>query len=112
MICELLPGVTWPHGRSKAGLSLASVSALEFGPHAVVVVEYRAVAREGRLQFAGEMAGLLRRREPLLALGRILIGLPAGDVKQMGDELRGLSHVEVGDRIGQPALQADDRFEK
>ncbi len=31
VICELLPGVTLPHGRSKAGLSLASVSALLSG---------------------------------------------------------------------------------
>ena len=26
VICELLPGVTLPHGRSKAGLSLARLS--------------------------------------------------------------------------------------
>ena len=31
VICELLPGVTLPQGRSKAGLSLARLSALLSG---------------------------------------------------------------------------------
>ena len=31
VICELLPGVTLPHGRSNAGLSLARLSALLSG---------------------------------------------------------------------------------
>ncbi len=31
VICEELPGVTLPHGRSKAGFSCASLSTEEFG---------------------------------------------------------------------------------
>ena len=71
VICELLPGVTLPHGRSNAGLSLARLSARAVRPHAVVVVEQRAVAREGRLDLVLEVAFLLRARQPVLALGGI-----------------------------------------
>ena len=31
VICEELPAVTWPHGRSNTGFSFASVSGVESG---------------------------------------------------------------------------------
>ena len=31
VICEELPAVTWPHGRSKTGRNFASVSVVESG---------------------------------------------------------------------------------
>ena len=46
------------------------------GSHAVVVIEQRAVAREGRLDLVLEPAFLLRARQALLALGGIFVGLP------------------------------------
>ena len=96
----------------EGGLELGERIGGAVGPHAVVVIEHRAVAGESRLEFAGEIAVLLRRREPLLALGGIFVGLPPRDVKQMPDQLGGLAHIELGDRIGEPALEADHRREE
>src|ERR1700683_5183915 len=76
VICELFPGVTLPHGRSKAGLSLASVSMGLSGPPPFVVVKPRPVAREGGFALAGKIVFLLCRREPLLAFRGVLVGLP------------------------------------
>ena len=80
-------------------------------PHAVVMVVELAVAREGGFDLALEPALRLRVGEPLVAFGGIGIRLRAGDAEEMADLFGGLSHVEVGDRIGQPALQPDDRLE-
>ena len=111
VICEELPAVTLPHGRSNTGFSFASDFGVEFRPHAVVVIVEFAVARERGLDLALQAAFRLRVREPLVAFDRIGVGLFAGDAEQMGDHLGGLAHVELDDRIGQPALEPDDRLE-
>ena len=112
VICELLPGVTLPQGRSKAGLSLARLSAVVCGPHAVIVVVDRAVAREGGLDLAGEIAVRVARRQSLLAFGRVFVRLPPRNVKEMRDQLRGPAHIEIGDRVGEAALESDHRREE
>ena len=111
VICEELPAVTWPQGRSNTGLNFASVSVVEFRAHAVVVIVEFAVAREGGFDLAFQQAFRLRLREPLVAFGRIGIRLFAGDAEEMADHLGGLAHVQFGDGIGQPALEPDDRLE-
>src|SRR3984957_14077923 len=90
---------------------LAEVVGAAVGPHAVVVVVERAVAREGGLDLFLEDAFPLRARKPLLAFRCIFVGLPARDVKQVADQLGGLPHVEIGDRIGEAALEPDDGLE-
>ena len=75
-----------------------------------MIVEF-AVARERGLDLALEPALRLRVRQPLMALDRIGIGLFARNAEEMADHLGGLAHVELGDRIGQPALKANDRLE-
>ena len=64
VICEELPAVTLPHGRSNAGFNFASFSTEEFRPHAVVVIVELAVPRERRLDLALQKALLLRAGEP------------------------------------------------
>ena len=76
------------------------------------MIEQGAVAGEGRLDLAGEVTVLLRRREALLALGGIFVGLPPRNMKQMPDQFGGLAHIELGDRIGEPALEPDHRREE
>jgi len=70
------------------------------------------VAAEGGLKLAVEQFLALRAREPPLALGRVFVGLVPRDVKEMRKNFRGLSHVELDHRIGQPALEPDDRLEE
>ena len=111
VICEELPAVTWPQGRSNTGRSFASVSAVEVRTHAVIMVEEFSVAGEGGLDLALQKAFGLRMRESAMALGRIGIGLCARNAEEMADDLGGLAHIQVGDGIGQPALEADDRLE-
>lgn len=79
--------------------------------YAIVMVEELAVAGEGGLDLALQEARALRMREPAVAFSGIGIGLCAGDAEEMADHLGGLAHVQIGDRIGQPALEADDRLE-
>ena len=112
VICELLPGVTLPHGRSKAGLSLAKRFDRTVGAHAVVMVVDLAVAAECDLKLAVEITVALRAREPDLAFDRVLVGIAARNVEQVRDELGGLAHVELDDRVGQSALEPDHRLEK
>ena len=45
-------------------------------PHAIIVVVEFAVARERRLELALELSFLLRAGQPLLALDRVVVGLP------------------------------------
>src|SRR6516164_398299 len=82
------------------------------GAHAVIMVIDPAVAGERRLDLACEAAFLLRAGEPLLALDRITIGVGPRYPEEMGQYLGGLSHVELDQRIGEPALEANDRLEK
>ena len=96
----------------ESGLELGEVVGGAVGPHAVVVIEHGAVAREGGFDLAGEGAVLLRGRQPLLALGGIFVGLPPRNVKQVGDQLGGLAHIEFGDRVGEAALEPDHRREE
>ncbi len=46
-----------------------------------------------------------------MALGGVGIGLRARNAEEMTDDLGGLAHVQIGDGIGQAALEADDRLE-
>ena len=80
-------------------------------PHAVVMIVELAVARERGFDLALEPALRLRVGEPLVAFGGIGIRLRPGDAEEMADHFGGLAHVEFGDRIGQPALEPDDRLE-
>ena len=75
-----------------------------------MIVEF-AVARERGFDLALEKALRLRVGKPLVAFGRISVRLRARDAEEMTDHFGGLAHVEFGDRIGQPALQPDDRLE-
>ena len=67
----------------------------------------RAIAREGRLDLVLQAAVLLRARQPFLAFGGVFVGLPPRNMKKMADEFGGLAHVEVDDRIGEAAFEAD-----
>ncbi|MGY4298128.1 hypothetical protein ACVWXN_006223 [Bradyrhizobium sp. i1.4.4] len=75
------------------------------------MVEEFSVAGERCLDLALEKTFGLRMREPAMTLGGISVGLCPRDAEEMADDLGGLAHVQVGDGIGQPALQADDRLE-
>ena len=75
-----------------------------------MIVEF-AVAGEGGLDLALEQALRLRVGEPLVAFGGIGVRLRARDAEEMADHFGGLAHIEFGDGIGQPALEADDRLE-
>ena len=61
----------------ERGLELGQRLDRAVRPHAVVVVVEPAVAAERGFELAGEHAVLLRVGEPLLALGRVLIGVTA-----------------------------------
>ena len=111
VICEELPAVTWPQGRSNTGFRARQFLRRGIRPHAVVVIIEFAVARERGFDLALQPALRLRVGKPLVAFDRIGVRLRAGDAEQMADHFGGLSHVEFGDRIGQPALKADDRLE-
>ena len=111
VICEELPAVTWPQGRSNTGFSFARLLRRGIRPHAVVVIVEFAVARERGFDLALEKTLRLRVGQPLVAFDRVSIRLLARDAEEMTDHFGGLSHVEFGDRIGQPALKADDRLE-
>ncbi len=56
VICEELPAVTLPQGRSNTGFSFASALRRRVRPHAVVVIVEFAVARERGLDLALEPA--------------------------------------------------------
>src|SRR3984957_10368282 len=99
----------WPLER---GFQLGQRIGRAVRPHAVVVIEQGAVAGEGRLDLAGEGNILLRRREALLTFGRVFVGLPARNMKQVADQFRGLAHIEIGDRVGEPAFKPDHRREE
>ena len=75
VICEELPAVTLPQGRSNTGRSFASVSTRRIRPHAVVEIVELAAAVEGGLDLALEPAFGMRLGEPAMAFGRIGIGL-------------------------------------
>src|SRR6185312_15758086 len=47
-----------------------------------------------------------------MAFGRIRIRFRARDTEEMADDLRRLAHVEFGDRIGEAALEPDDRLKE
>src|SRR5205823_2387704 len=81
-------------------------------PHAVVVIVKLAVAAKRRLDLGLEPSFLLRAGEPLLALGGVLIGIAARDVEDVGENFRRLSHIELDDGIGEPALEPDDWLEE
>jgi len=109
VICELLPAVTFPHGRSKAGLSSPSFLDRGVRAYAVIKVVSFAVAPERRLELAGKPSFLLRTGEPLLALDRVAVGLRARHARRGARGFPAVCpHVEIDQRIGQPALQADD----
>jgi hypothetical protein len=51
-------------------------------------------------------------RQPLLAFGRVGVGVMARDVEVVRQNLGGLAHVELDHRIGQAALEPDHRLEE
>ena len=76
-----------------------------------MVVKFAVAGKRG-FDLSLEKALRLRVRQPLVAFGGIKIRLFARDAEEMADHFGCLPHVEVGDRIGQSALEADDRLEE
>jgi hypothetical protein len=81
-------------------------------PHAIVLGIDLAGAVEGGLDFVGEPTFRLRLGQPPVALDRVFVGFQPRDVEELRQHLGGLAHVQLDHRIGEAALEPDDRREK
>jgi hypothetical protein len=91
-------------GALECRLELGELLHRAVGPHAVIPIVNAAVAGECRLELAGKKPFLLRASEVVMAFGCISVGARARYVEHMGKDFGGLSHVQLDQRIGKPAL--------
>ncbi len=111
VICEELPGGDLAPWRLEHRLQFGKRLRRGIRSHAVVVIVEFAVAGERGFDLAPEKTLRLRIGKPLVTFGGVGVRLRARDAEEMADHFRRLSHVELGDRIGQSALQPNNRLE-
>ncbi len=99
-------------GPLERGLELGEALDGAVRPHPVVEVVDLAVTGKRSFQLTLEPAFLLRMRQPLLALGGVLIGVAPRNVEEMREHLGGLAHIELDHRVGEPAFEPDHRLEE
>src|SRR5713226_3409487 len=101
VICEELPGGDLAPWRLEHRLQFGKRLRRGIRSHAVVVIVEFAVAGERGFDLAPEKTLRLRIGKPLVTFGGVGVRLRARDAEEMADHFRRLSHVELGDRIGQ-----------
>ncbi len=99
-------------GLFEHGFRLGQPLHITVGPHAIVAHEDCSVGRKGRHDLVVQPTFLLRLGQAVMAFHRIGIRRLAVDAEVVGQHLGGLTHVQRGDRVGQPVLQPDHRFEE
>jgi len=75
-----------------------------------VIVEFAVRPKRG-FDLAFEKTLRLCVGQPPVTLGGVNVRLFAGDTEEMSDHFGGLTHVEFSDRVGEPTLQPNHRFE-